>query len=259
MKLKYKGINIFFETKGKGKSLILLHGFLHSSTMWKNYSEEWQREFQVVSIDLPGHGKSGVVKDISIEEMAEIVDLILEKLKIQTCTIIGHSMGGYTALAFAELFPDKLKKIILLHSSAYADTAEVKKKRNLWLKIIDKHPAMFVRNVTEFLYSKDNLLKFKNIVEKDIEEAKEVGYAGYAEAIKAMRDRPDRTKVFQSGIPTYIIAGKYDKVIEKDVSEKQMNLIKNGKGDFLENVAHMGFVEDTENCFNLLNEFIKIV
>ncbi len=258
MKLKYKGINIFFESKGKGKSLILLHGFLHSSAMWEDYSKEWQKEFQIVSIDLPGHGKSGIVKDISIAEMAEIVNLILEKLSIKTCTIIGHSMGGYTALAFAELFPNKLNKLILLHSSAYADTVEVKKKRNLWLKIIDKHPAMFVRNVTEFLYSKANLLKFKNIVEKDIEEAKEVGYAGYVEAIKAMRDRPDRTKLLLSEISTYIIAGKYDKVIEKEVSEKQISSLQNGKGSFLENASHMGFVEDAENCFQMLNEFIKI-
>lgn len=256
MKISYKNTEIYYTKEGKGETLVLLHGFLHSSNMWNDFAAIWKKSYQVICIDLPGHGKSGIVKDISISEMAQIVKLICKTVKIEKPTIIGHSMGGYTGLAFVEQFPKSIKKLILLHSSANADSEEVVKKRNVWLKIIDKHPAMFVKSVTEFLYSKENLIKLRSIVDADIEEAKAVGYEGYIEAIKAMRDRPDKIEVLKSDVEISLVAGRFDSVIDESISQEQMNLLKLGRGIFLEKASHMGFVEDKGKCFEVLNELI---
>lgn len=256
MKISYKNTEIYYDIEGKGEPLVLLHGFLHSSKMWNDYAAIWKKSFQVVRIDLPGHGKSGIVENVSISEMAQIVQLICLQEKIIKPTIIGHSMGGYTGLAFIEQFPKSINKLILLNSSANADSPEVVKKRNLWLKIIDKHPAMFVRSVTEFLYSKKNLIKLKDIVEEDIQDSKSIGYDGYIEAIKAMRDRPSKIEVLKSNHDISLVAGVFDKVIEKEVSQEQINMLELGKGVFLEKAAHMGFVEDKEKCFEVLNGLI---
>lgn len=256
MKISYKNTDIYYTTEGNGEVLVLLHGFLHSSNMWNDYKEIWKKSFQVICIDLPGHGQSGVVKDITITEMAQIVKLICEVENASKPTIIGHSMGGYTGLAFVEQFPKSIKKLILLHSSANADSPEVVKKRNTWLKIIDRHPAMFVRSVTDFLYSKENLEQLRDLVNTDIEEAKAVGYDGYVEAIKAMRDRPSSVEVLKSNTEISLVAGRFDKVIEESISQEQINLLKFGKGIFLEKASHMGFVEDKEKCFEVLNSLI---
>ena len=257
MKKQFKDIDISYSIKGNGETLVLLHGFLHSSKMWEEYEKEWIKNYQVITIDLPGHGKSGVVNNISIVEMAGILNSILEEENINKVTIIGHSLGGYVGLAFTELFPYKLDKLILLHSSAYADTDLVKKKRNLWLKIIDKHPSMFVKNVIEYLYTKESLVKHKVIIDKDIEDAKKIGYLGYIEAIKAMRDRPDRIRMLKEN-KVYIIAGLHDKVIEKETSKKQFALLINGEGSFLKNSAHMGFIEEKENCLFQINQYLNV-
>tara|TARA_B110000908_G_C10178054_1_gene414243 strand:+ start:287 stop:1057 length:771 start_codon:yes stop_codon:yes gene_type:complete len=256
MKISYKNTEIYYTVEGEGKELVLLHGFLHSSKMWNDYVSIWKKSFQVIRIDLPGHGESGIVENISIAEMAQIVKLICDQEKIIKPTIIGHSMGGYTGLAFVEQFPESINKLILLNSSANADSIEVVKKRNIWLKIIDRHPSMFVRSVTEFLYSKENLIKLKDIVEENIQDSKSIGYDGYIEAIKAMRDRPSRIEVLKSNHDISLVAGVFDKVIEKEVSQEQMNMLAIGKGVFLEKAAHMGFLEDKEKCFEVLNGLI---
>jgi len=256
MILDYKGIDIHYSKIGKGEALVLLHGFLHSSTMWNEYTKLWINKYCVISIDLPGHGKSDIVKDVTINEMAKIVHKILQKEKIDIANFIGHSMGGYVGLAYFELFPKKINKLILLHSSAYEDTDLVKEKRDLSLKILDKHPAMFVRKTIEYLYSKENLIKYKAEIETSIEQAKNIGYEGYKEATIAMRDKKDRIHLLNVENSIFIIAGEYDKVIEKEVSISQIKLLKKGSGVILKNVAHMGFIEDDSKCLRTLNLFL---
>ena len=258
MNIVFRNANFYYQKEGNGSVLVLLHGFLHSSTMWADYKKRWLKDnYTVLTIDLPGHGKSGFFNHLTIVNMAEIVNAILEKENIEKATIIGHSLGGYTGLSFAEKFPNKVEKLILFHSSAFADTEEVKQKRDTWLKIIDRHPAMFVKNVVEFLYEKENIEKFHERISKDIENAKEIGFEGYKEVIKAMRDRLDTSKVLQSETNVFFIAGKLDKIIPEEISQKQIRMIKNGSGVILEKASHMSFVEDAESAFEQINVFLK--
>lgn len=258
MEIYFENAKINYSVAGNGKCLVLLHGFLHDSEMWTKYRTRWlQSGYKVLCMDLPGHGKSHVVENLSIETIAEILHTILEKEAIEKVQIIGHSLGGYTGLAFANLFPKKLEKLILYHSSAFADTAEVKKKRDLWLKIIDKHPAMFMKSVLEFLYTKENVLKYQKSIKNDIEKAKAKGKEAYIAIIKAMRDRPENRAILKSGLAIYFVAGKHDKVIPEAVSNEQIAIIKNGSGAVLENTSHMSFVEDANQAFEVLNRFLE--
>src|SRR5690554_2620694 len=107
MFIDYKGTRIHYKVSDKGPSLVLLHGFLESSTMWATVSPMLSQKNTVINIDLPGHGKSEVASKIhSMELMAEIVHHVLENTETKTATFIGHSMGGYVSLAFAELYPE---------------------------------------------------------------------------------------------------------------------------------------------------------
>ncbi len=141
----YKNIPIYYETFGKGPAIVLLHGFLESSTMWKPLIPQLSKNNLVVTIDFPGHGKSGVISEIhSMELMAEVVDEIIQQLQISTATFIGHSMGGYVALAYTELFSEKVEKLILLNSTPVSDSEERKENRDRALKVIDKNPQAYI-------------------------------------------------------------------------------------------------------------------
>ena len=115
MILQHKGINIFYSDVGKGSAVVLLHGFLENATMWKDIVPELSKKNRVITIDLLGHGKSDCLGYVhSMDLFAETVETILKHLRVRKCIIIGHSLGGYVALAFAETHPQKIKGLCFM-------------------------------------------------------------------------------------------------------------------------------------------------
>ena len=113
---------IYFDDIGEGNVIVLLHGFLESTEIWKDFAKKLSKNFRVISIDLPGHGKSEIIDEVhSMDLMAKEVRNILEISGINKCVMVGHSMGGYTAIAFAKKFRRFLKGLILFHSHVEAD------------------------------------------------------------------------------------------------------------------------------------------
>ena len=112
----YDNTPIFYEISGNGPAVVLLHGFLESTSMWAPIIEEFKHKRTIISIDLPGHGQSGVISDThSMEAMATVVLGILQEHDFESVAVIGHSMGGYVALAMAEKHPNLVSKLILLN------------------------------------------------------------------------------------------------------------------------------------------------
>nr|NQU93443.1 alpha/beta fold hydrolase [Bacteroidota bacterium] len=133
----FHGKSINFYDSGKGQALVLLHGFLESGLMWDRFTQELSKEFRVIAIDLPGFGKTPVVAEKhSMELMAGAVKAVMDDLKITSCIMIGHSLGGYITLEFAVQYPELLKGICLFHSHASADTAEARENRRRTINIV---------------------------------------------------------------------------------------------------------------------------
>ena len=260
MYFNFENTTIYYRITGKGKAVVLLHGFLESTGMWDEYAENLSKSFQVILIDLPGHGKSGFFStSTTIDKMAGLVMELIEHLNILKISIIGHSLGGYVSLAFAELFPDKLENHILLHSSATADSIKAKEKRDSAIKILSKHPSLYIKQTLAGLFRPETSINFKSEFENLVSIALSNNPKGYIEAVKAMKMRPDRTSVLKSGVRTCFIAGCYDPIIDKEISAKQIKLLRNGTGVFLEKAGHMGFIEEKEMTFKQINRFLKPV
>src|SRR5258708_8110839 len=126
--LLYEGKQIFYQDVGKGAPVLLIHGFGETSEVWKNQTEYLKNDFHLIVPDLPGSGKSEMIDDMSIEGMAEVVRAIFNSESPEVPpsggfrgVFIGHSMGGYITLAFADKYPELLNGFGLLHSTSYAD------------------------------------------------------------------------------------------------------------------------------------------
>jgi pimeloyl-ACP methyl ester carboxylesterase len=121
----FKKEKVSFLDKGKGRVVVLLHGFLGSSQLWEKTIADLSKSYRVIAIDLPGHGKTPCFGYAhSMDLMAKCVKAVMDSLRLKKYVIIGHSMGGYAGLAFADLFPDHLKGLCLFHSSSYPDSDE---------------------------------------------------------------------------------------------------------------------------------------
>ena len=145
MIFNFKNTPIHYNYVGIGPTAVLLHGFLESSKMWDPLLPELSKSRKIITIDLPGLGESGVISEIhSMELIAEVVHEILENLQITIATFVGHSMGGYVTLAYAEMFSDRVEKIVLLNSTPIADSGEKKVIRDRSIEIINRNANAYI-------------------------------------------------------------------------------------------------------------------
>ena len=195
----FKNTSINYNTIGNGPATVLLHGFLESSKMWDPLIPDLSKNRQIITVDFPGLGESGVISEThSMELMAEVVSEILKHLQVETATFIGHSMGGYVTMAYAEMFPDQIEKLVLLNSTPIADSEERKKTRDRALKIIDRSSRAYISMAIVNWAGETSREKFS----EEIEISKNLAYTfpieGIKAALKGMRDRKDRTEVLKA-------------------------------------------------------------
>src|SRR5690625_3526131 len=153
---------LYYKQQGKGPSIVFIHGYLENGNMWDKFAEERSEDYQSIIMDLPGHGKSKSYSDThSMDFMAEKVNEILDELNISEALFIGHSMGGYVALAMADLFPEKVKGLILLNSSSLSDTEEKKENRLRAVDLAQRNLPTLIKMSIPLLFqeSKLHLLK----------------------------------------------------------------------------------------------------
>src|SRR6478672_7646514 len=112
------GLSLFYRMAGDGEPVVLIHGFAEDGTIWDGLISDLSKNYKVIVPDLAGSGKSTGSDNVSMEILAEHINMILEKENIDSCFMIGHSMGGYITLAFAEKYAHKLKGLGLFHSTA---------------------------------------------------------------------------------------------------------------------------------------------
>lgn len=244
---------------GQGASVVLLHGYLESKEIWADFAKSLTQNFQVIAIDLSGHGKSGLpTGNLTVEKMAESVKNILDVENIKKCFLIGHSMGGYVALAFLDLYPEYLAGLSLFHSSPYADTDEKRTNRDREINIIrqGKKAQVYTAHFPK-TFAPENVEKFASEIEKMSERAKNMSDEGIIAALEAMKARPDRSGLLKNTkIPVQYIIGEKDNFIPMSILEK-LQLPANSELVVLENSGHMGFIEEPENSLMAIEGFAK--
>ncbi|MFK7050746.1 alpha/beta fold hydrolase [Flavobacterium columnare] len=253
----YKNTKIAYSCDGHGSTIVLLHGFLENSSMWDFYKDVFSKEYRVICIDLLGHGQSDCIGYIhTMEDMAEAVWAILSQLSIDKATFIGHSMGGYVSLAFAEKYPNMMSGIVLLNSTAYADDHERKINRNRAIKMAQREYASLVQISVANLFSSENREQLIDEINQVKSEALKTPLQGYIACQEGMKVRKDRVKILQTAsYPTLLILGKKDGILNYNESIKQL------EGTSTELITlpdgHMSHIENKDVLGNILMDFFS--
>jgi len=259
--INYKGKTIHFESAGQGSAVVLLHGFLESSQIWKAFAEDLSKEYRVVTVDFPGHGRSQIIGEVhSMEMMAETVKFVLDKLEITENVIVGHSMGGYVSLAFAQMYPDFIKGIGLFHSQASADSDETKENRRRTINIVRRNRIGFISSFIPDLFAEANIPKFQDEIDLLKKHASEISPEGIIAAIEGMKQRSSKLDLLmQAKIPFLFIAGKEDSRIPVQNVMAQAILPELAEVLILSNVGHMGFIEAKTETLQMIKGFLNQV
>lgn len=239
-----------YEIAGSGKEdLVLLHGFMENLSIWDEMQPFLSDEFRLIKLDLPGFGESKPIAEVqTMELIADEVKKIVSKLKMKSFHLLGHSMGGYVSLAFAEKFPDLLKSFTLFFSTYFADDEERKKIRRKSLKIIEENFCAYANAGIPNLFNPQE----RNFLEPKINLAKEIAYTSSIDGVlasqKGMAERPDRKSVLENfDGKILILAGNHDSAVDTEKTIKNLPEKSNIKSYILDS-GHNGHWEKPEIC-----------
>lgn len=255
----FKNGKVNFSDTGKGRTVVLLHGFLGSHKIWENTISNLSKSYRVIAIDLPGHGNTECFGYVhSMELMAKSVKAVMDSLRLKKYVIIGHSMGGYIGLAFAELFPDNLKGLCLFHSSAYSDTEDKKRDRTRSIKVVKANHKIYTTEVIKNLFASKNSKYLKKEIAFAQKIASTVSKQSIIASLEGMKDRPNRDLILGlASYPVMMIVGELDNVLPYQQLLEQSELIKQKHLLYLEYDGHMGFLENPNTCNKHIRKFLR--
>ncbi len=248
---------VHYSLSGDGPTVVLLHGFLEDLTMWDELETALTDRYRIVRVDLWGHGHTDNLGDVhSMEDQAEMVKALLEELKIDRYTIIGHSMGGYIALALAEMFPEDLTGLCLMNSTSLADSEEKKRNRDRAIEAVENNHRSFVRIAVPGLFAPYNREVFADEVQKATQVGLQMSSKGITAALKGMKIRKDRSETFKNGpYPKLLVIGKQDPALDLETLLPQTRFPEVEAVIFDD--GHMSHIENREELAESLKQFLE--
>jgi pimeloyl-ACP methyl ester carboxylesterase len=202
-----------YHVQGDGPVALFLHGFPFDASMWAEQMDDLAGLRRCIAIDLRGFGRSerSARPVLTLEDHADDLATFLTKTSVVAgVDLVGLSMGGYVALAFAQRYPDQVRSLALLDSRATADTAEalvVREGRSAFAAtLID---ALFAEEASPWLRA-----RVRTMIEGTPAET-------IVAALEGMKQRPDRTQVMaHAQIPMAVIVGEHDRWVSVDDAQR---------------------------------------
>ena len=241
------------------KCVVLLHGYLELMYVWDDFAPLLTPSVRVITVDIPGHGISEVKGEVHTMEMvADVLHQMLKSLEIERVTMVGHSMGGYVALAFCARYPEQLDGLVLLSSTPNPDTEAKRENRRREIALVraGKKDAL-ARVAPEAGFAEQNRRRLRSYIDDLTECVHITEDDGIVALLGGMMERADQNEMLRkSTVPQLFILGKKDGYIPVEVAEEIVANHPQAQVAWLEESGHMGFIEEPEACAEALLKFV---
>ncbi len=254
--------HLHFTQQGFGKKvLVLIHGFCEDNTIWQNLMPTLSKYYKVIAPDLGGFGNSAnlLPQDVTIEDLAEQVKNLLDELEIKKCIMIGHSLGGYVALAYAQKYAQNLEGLGLFHSSALPDNEAKKRNRNQTTFFIQKNGVNpFADDFSAMMFFTPRHIELQKEIEYIKNSVKKTPEKSILQVTIALRDRPDQTELLKKlSIPVLFIIGREDVSIPLSSYSEQIFYPQDADIHILNDTGHVGMLERPKETLRMVLNFVK--
>jgi len=231
-------------------TILFLHGFAESREVWTEFTRPFPAGYRLLMPNLLGHGTNrAAVPDFSMEAQARhVVSYLDQKGAADPVLVVGHSMGGYVALALAERYPDRVAGLALINSTAYPDPVEKRQNREKNISFVARHGLeKFMSSFVRPLFAPANRDRLPEVLALLEDIGKATPEPTIAGALRGMAARPDRTAVLRDApFPVLLVAGKHDVAVPLADSVAQAALPPLGAALFLEGSGHQAYLEQPE-------------
>ncbi|MFC5409702.1 alpha/beta fold hydrolase [Larkinella bovis] len=233
--------------------IVLLHGHGVNASIWDALQASLSGDYSVVKPDF-----SAQTHHETIEAYAEDLFSQLRAAEVQACVLVGHSMGGYIALAFAEQHPDLVRGLVLLNSTAFADTDEKKQARQKTVESLqEKGTAPFIEQTVPKMFGERFGQNRADEVQKYVSQFSTLPTEALIAGVKSIAARPDRVAVLQKAtFPVLLIAGQQDQLVPFDKSQELFDQVPQAETVVLKNAGHLGVIESPEEVTKAIQDFI---
>lgn len=248
------------EVTGTGLPVLFIHGFGEDLSLWNGLRATLSKQFKVITIDLPGFGKSPSRETpFSLFDIADIVHNHMTKsLGIEQFVALGHSLGGYVCLSLAKTYPQSILAFGLINSTSYSDTKEKKANRLKTIDFINKHgSSFFLQSFVPNLFTPENQIKYAKDVLRVLQMGNNIPDSILTSYMLAMRNRPDLSDLLSSQENILFVAGLLDPHFSYKDIMLETSLLKQFKnGHLFEDVAHMSMIEAEKQLEILITDFL---
>lgn len=241
------------------RTVVLLHGYLENMMVWDDFVPLLYKQVRVITLDIPGHGISEVKGEThTMEYLADTLVSALDVLGVERVTVVGHSMGGYVALAFAERYASRLEGIVLLHSTPYADSEEKRHNREREIALIRSgKKELLAHTAPEAGFAVENRGRCRIAIEDLQQTIYLTEDVGIIALLNGMMQRKAQSEMLQKlGRPILFMLGRKDGYITAEVAEKMVAEHTEAEVVWFDNSGHMSFVEEPSACAAALLDFV---
>lgn len=248
----------------KGETTVLLiHGFGEDHCIWKNQIEFLSKYYRVIAPNLPGvHCKTLTIHHShapNLHNYVEVLHELMHSLAIDKYYVLGHSMGGYIGLAFADYYVNHVIGLGLIHSTTFEDSYAKKESRLKIAAFLLEHGTLqFLETSTQNLFGSAFKQNHPDKIQDVIDSVSDISPEAMVQFVMAMRNRKAHTHLLtQKRIPIWMVVGEEDIAVPFEDSLQQTRLLPANNVILLKKVGHMGMLEATEQVNNALLRFIK--
>ena len=254
----------YFDTgKGNQTTLLFIHGFGEDHCIWKAQIQYLSQYYRIIAPNLPGvHCKPLSIHHSQAPQInmyVEIMHELMHHLNIEQYYVMGHSMGGYIGLAFADYYTNHVMGLGLIHSTTYADLDAKKASRLKVAEFLEEHGTLkYLETATANLFSNQFKEEHPDQIQTVIDSASDISKEAMIQFVMAMRNRRAHSHLLtQKRIPIWMIVGKEDIAVPFEDSQAQIELLPKKNVLILEQVGHMGMLEATDKVNLAIHHFIQ--
>ncbi|MFD2787658.1 alpha/beta fold hydrolase [Hymenobacter rubripertinctus] len=243
-------------------TLVFLHGFAESPDIWADFTRDFPTRYRLLMPALPGHGPNPQpVADYTIEAQAQAVLAEFDAAGANKVVLVGHSMGGYVALALAEAHPERVAGLVLFHSTALPDTDEKRAARDESAGFVRRHGVgKYMRSAIRPLLAPGNRKRLAAELKQLEDTAAATPEATILGCLEALKHRPDNIHILRDAkFPVLFIGGHDDPAVPLDTLLPQLALPAQSHALLLRGVGHLGFIEAPELTRRAVLDFCAAV
>lgn len=257
---------VHYETYGRGRPVLLLHGWLGSWALWRSTIEELGKEFRTYALDFWGFGEAGEQgSDFSVDNFVSLVNLFMDRLGIVKAPLVGHSMGGTVSLAASVRFPEKVVKVVVIGSpivgSSLSPLLRFAGYRG-WIGLAETSPFLFNTFMSglkislrgySYLLAKDGK-SLGNMFSSDLSK---LTVGPFFESIATLRQTDLRPRMNQVKLPVLGIYGKRDLIVNPNQNKVLSEYAPHSKIAWFEESGHFPMLDEPQRFHQTVRDFLN--